>query len=59
MKRTHPMTTFEAAEILGVSVERVRQLIQEGQLPAVRLGKRTYQIWDKDVQILKKSRRSY
>jgi excisionase family DNA binding protein len=53
------MTTFEAAEILGVSVERVRQLIQEGQLPAVRLGKRTYQIWDKDVQTLKKSRRSY
>lgn len=33
-------TTTEAAEILGVSVERVRQLATTGRVPAVRHGRR-------------------
>ncbi len=33
------VTTKEAAEILGVSVRRVRALIEEEKLPAKRLGR--------------------
>ena len=34
------LTTIQAAEILGVSPRRVRQLVQRGFLSAVRRGKR-------------------
>lgn len=33
------ITTAQAAEILGVSAARVRQLIGEGRLEAVKLGR--------------------
>ena len=33
------MNTAETAEVLGVSVRRVRQLIAEGKLPAHNLGR--------------------
>lgn len=33
------MNTTEAAEALGVSVRRVRQLIADGKLPAKNLGR--------------------
>lgn len=33
------MNTTEAAEVLGVSVRRVRQLIADGKLPAKNLGR--------------------
>jgi len=33
------MTTTEAAEILGVSQARVRQLILAGRLPAIKHGR--------------------
>jgi excisionase family DNA binding protein len=40
--------TTEAASILGVSQNRIRQLIAKGQLPAVRIG-RTFVIRQNDL----------
>jgi excisionase family DNA binding protein len=46
------MNTAEAAESLGVSVRRVRQLISEGKLVAHRVG-RDYAIEDKALKSVK------
>lgn len=46
------LNTAEAAETLGVSVRRVRQLIAEGKLMAHRVG-RDYAIEDKVLKSVK------
>ena len=43
------ITTKSAAEILGVTPVRVRQLIQQGQLPSVKHG-RDHLLQKEDVQ---------
>jgi excisionase family DNA binding protein len=42
--------TGKAAELLGVSENRVRQLINSGQLPAERIG-RTFVIRRRDLDV--------
>jgi excisionase family DNA binding protein len=44
--------TREAAERLGISLRRVQQLIEEGALPATKLG-RDYAILEKDLEKVK------
>jgi excisionase family DNA binding protein len=46
------LSTKQAAEILGISPIRVRQLIQEGKLPASRVG-RDYVINEADLTNVK------
>ena len=45
------LTTVEAAERLGVTVQRVQQLIWEGKLPAELLG-RDYVIKESDLKLV-------
>jgi excisionase family DNA binding protein len=45
------LTTQEAAERLGVSAIRVRQLIAEGRLPAEKFG-RDYMIREGDLKLV-------
>jgi excisionase family DNA binding protein len=42
------ITTSDAAEKLGISVDRVQTLIRVGRLPATRFG-RAYMINEKDL----------
>jgi excisionase family DNA binding protein len=46
------ISTKEAAERLGVSTRRVQQMIEEGSLPATKLG-RDYAILEKDLKKVK------
>ena len=50
------LTTRDAAARLGLSVRRVNDLIQQGQLPAQKLG-RDYVIDEKDVERVSKVER--
>jgi excisionase family DNA binding protein len=43
------LSTREAAELLGLSPNRVRQLISSGQIPAHRVG-RAYVLLEEDVR---------
>lgn len=45
------LTTKETAERLNVSVRRVHQLIEEGRLPAEKMG-RDYFIKDEDLKLV-------
>jgi excisionase family DNA binding protein len=45
------LSTREAADILGISVLRVQQLIWDGRLPAQRIG-RTYVINEEDLKLV-------
>jgi excisionase family DNA binding protein len=45
------LTTKEVAERLGVTVRRVQALIQDGQLPAEKVG-RDYLIKEKDIRLV-------
>jgi excisionase family DNA binding protein len=45
------LTTKQAAERLGVSIGRVHQLINEGRLPAEKLG-RDYVIREEDLKLV-------
>ena len=38
------LTVKETADLLGVSADTVSKLVKTGQLPAIRLGKRTVRI---------------
>ncbi len=42
------ITTSEAAEKLGISIDRVQALIRAGRLPATKFG-RVYMINEKDL----------
>ena len=44
------LTTNEAAELLGVTDRRIRQLISDGSLPAQRIGPRVLVINPKDLE---------
>jgi excisionase family DNA binding protein len=46
------ITTADAAEKLGISVDRVQALIRAGRLPATRFG-RAYMINEKDLAKVK------
>jgi excisionase family DNA binding protein len=45
------LTTKEAAEKLGVSAGRVRQMIVDGQLPAVKMGRDNF-ITEADLKLV-------
>lgn len=45
------LTTKEVAERLGITVRRVQALIQDGQLPADKVG-RDYLIKEKDLKLV-------
>jgi excisionase family DNA binding protein len=47
-EQNHLVGTTKAAELLGVSQNRIRQLISSGQLPAERIG-RTFVIRQGDL----------
>jgi excisionase family DNA binding protein len=49
------LTTSEAAKELGVTVQRVHQLITEGSLPAQKVG-RDYIIQDGDLKLVSNRR---
>jgi excisionase family DNA binding protein len=50
------MPTSEAASALGVTVQRIRQLISSGRLSAQRLGARSWIVDPKSVASLLASR---
>jgi excisionase family DNA binding protein len=45
------LTTNEAASLLGVTVQRIHQFINEGRLPAQKLG-RDYIINEEDMKLI-------
>jgi excisionase family DNA binding protein len=45
------LTTNEAASLLGVTVQRIHQFINEGRLPAQKLG-RDYIINEEDMKLV-------
>jgi excisionase family DNA binding protein len=45
------LTTEEAAQVLGVTPSRVRQMIRAQQLPAIRFGK-AHLIYEKDLALV-------
>jgi excisionase family DNA binding protein len=45
------LTTRQAAERLGISIPRVHQLINEGRLPAEKVG-RDYVIREEDLKLV-------
>jgi excisionase family DNA binding protein len=51
------LTTTEAAARLGISASRVRQLILEGRLPAVKNGRDLW-INEKDLKLVAKRKRT-
>ncbi len=50
-KESNLLSVFEAAEKLGVSRIRVNQFIDEGRLPAKKIG-RSYVILESDLQLV-------
>lgn len=44
------LSTREAADILGVHVQTVRQYIRRGELPAVKISPRLYKIRPEDLE---------
>ena len=52
------LNTTAAAEILGVSPRRVRQLVERGFLPAVRRGRRSYCYRRAQVEVIANARES-
>lgn len=48
----NPITTYQAAEELGVGVSRIRQLILRGRLPAVKQG-RDWMIARADLDLIR------
>lgn len=45
------LTTKQAAERLGISIPRIHQLINEGRLPAEKIG-RDYVIKEEDLELV-------
>jgi excisionase family DNA binding protein len=51
------ITTKEAAQILNVSEGRIRQLVADGRLPAVKVGQ-TNLIKESDLELVKDRKRT-
>lgn len=51
------ITTKEAAKILNVSEGRIRQLVAEGRLPAVKVGQ-TNLVKESDLELVKERKRT-
>jgi excisionase family DNA binding protein len=47
----HMLTYAEAAQMLGVRIRYVRRMVQEGRLPAIRLGHRTVRIPEAAIKL--------
>lgn len=52
MKENELLTTKQVAEILGVTVGRVQQMVADGQLPATKIGRDNF-IKETDLEIVK------
>ena len=52
MKENELLTTKQVAEILGVSVGRVQQMVADGQLPATKIGRDNF-IKETDLKLVK------
>ncbi len=51
------ITTKEAAQILNVSEGRIRQLVADGRLPAVKVGQ-TNLVKESDLEIVRERKRT-
>lgn len=51
-KQKDLLTTTDAAEVLNVSLRRVRALIEAGKLPAIKYG-RDYLIKESDLELVR------
>ncbi len=52
MKENELLTTKQVAEILGVTVGRVQQMVADGQLPATKIGRDNF-IKESDLKFVK------
>ena len=57
MEKTDYLTTKQAAEKLEVSVGRVQQLVAEGRLPSVKVGRDRF-ILEKDIELVRDRKRT-
>lgn len=57
MEETDYLTTKQAAEKLKVSVGRVQQLVAEGRLPSVKIGRDRF-ILEKDLEAVSERKRT-
>lgn len=57
MEETDYLTTKQAAEKLGVSVGRVQQLVAEGRLPSVKIGRDRF-ILENDLELVRERKRT-
>ena len=57
MKGTDYLTTKQAAERLEVTVGRVQQLVAEGRLPSVKIGRDRF-ILEKDLELVRERKRT-
>ena len=52
MKENELLTTKQVADILGVTVGRVQQMVADGQLPAMKIGRDNF-IKETDLKLVK------
>lgn len=57
MEKTDYLTTKQVAEKLEVSVGRIQQLVAEGRLPSVKVGRDRF-ILEKDLEIVRERKRT-
>ena len=55
MKENELLTTKQVAEVLGVSVGRVQQMVADGQLPATKIGRDNF-IKETNLKLVKDRR---
>jgi excisionase family DNA binding protein len=57
MEETDYLTTKQAAEKLGVSVGRIRQLVLGNRLPSIKKGRDRF-ILEKDLEVVRERKRT-
>ena len=57
MEKTDYLTTRQVAEKLAVSVGRIQQLVAEGRLPSVKIGRDRF-ILEKDLELVRERKRT-
>lgn len=57
MEKTDYLTTKQVAEKLAVSVGRIQQLVAEGRLPSVKIGRDRF-ILEKDLELVRERKRT-